>query len=558
MKKGSSTLKHLWMLFPITKWTYFQLAILGVINSLWATFLIILLNRYVSSDNPDDNYQSMAIYMMLFIASLFTSRYFQLMMIRLTSDSSFGFQSKIFQHLRYAGLQEFERLERERIYTALGDARLITTFPGYFVELFNAFTYVICGLVFIFYTSFISGVVMILLMVLLGFRYLLVQNNIRRELLNLRTLEDNYYRYIMDFIYGFTQFKMSTRRTNSFFNDFLDLNRRTAKVLNDKMLAMELNNNLIGYYSWYFILGFVAFVVPIYADIPRSSLMGYVTAVLFIMTPLIMLVKLLPLYTKIRFSLERLDHFMNDIGSIERADSDQQSKPEAFESLRLENVEFSYKSYDGTDGFTIGPLNLEIQKGSIVFLTGNNGSGKSTLVKVMTGLYKPTAGSVYLNDVLIESHNIQQFRSAFGCVFSDHHLFRDNYDNVDFSRSNKELHSLFELFKMDQVCSQAESLLELKLSKGQERRCALIYAILEQRDVLMLDEWAADQDPGFRHYFYTALLPEMRSRGKTIIAITHDDGYFDCADKILRFNDGSLSDVTEKILKSNLESRTLK
>ena len=61
---------------------------------------------------------------------------------------------------------------------------------------------------------------------------------------------------------------------------------------------------------------------------------------------------------------------------------------------------------------------------------------------------------------------------------------------------------------------------------------------LEDRPIYMFDEWAADQDPTFKRVFYTELLPELKSRGKTVIIITHDDAYFSYADRILKLEDG--------------------
>ena len=64
------------------------------------------------------------------------------------------------------------------------------------------------------------------------------------------------------------------------------------------------------------------------------------------------------------------------------------------------------------------------------------------------------------------------------------------------------------------------------LSRGQRKRLALVTAYLEDRPIYLFDEWAADQDPPFRRVFYQRLLPELKRRGKTVVAITHDDRYF--------------------------------
>lgn len=87
-------------------------------------------------------------------------------------------------------------------------------------------------------------------------------------------------------------------------------------------------------------------------------------------------------------------------------------------------------------------------------------------------------------------------------------------------------------------------ILNLKLSKGQKKRVALLLALAEERDIILLDEWAADQDPHFRREFYQVLLPLMQEMGKTIFAISHDDHYFIHADRLLEMRSGLLSELT--------------
>ena len=76
------------------------------------------------------------------------------------------------------------------------------------------------------------------------------------------------------------------------------------------------------------------------------------------------------------------------------------------------------------------------------------------------------------------------------------------------------------------------------LSTGQRKRLALVLALLRDRPVFVFDEWAADQDPEFRDAFYNQVLPELKRRGKTVICVTHDDGFFHLADREVVFADG--------------------
>ena len=81
-------------------------------------------------------------------------------------------------------------------------------------------------------------------------------------------------------------------------------------------------------------------------------------------------------------------------------------------------------------------------------------------------------------------------------------------------------------------------LTQTDLSTGQKKRLAMILAMLDNRPVYIFDEWAADQDPNFRRFFYTELLPEMKAAGHAIVAVTHDDSYFEYADRVLKMEYG--------------------
>src|SRR5205085_11904517 len=86
------------------------------------------------------------------------------------------------------------------------------------------------------------------------------------------------------------------------------------------------------------------------------------------------------------------------------------------------------------------------------------------------------------------------------------------------------------------------------VSQGQRKRLALLTAYLEDRPFYLFDEWAADQDPHFKNVFYTQLLPDLKARGKTVLVITHDDKYFDVADRIIKLDYGKLAEAETDLL----------
>jgi putative ATP-binding cassette transporter len=86
------------------------------------------------------------------------------------------------------------------------------------------------------------------------------------------------------------------------------------------------------------------------------------------------------------------------------------------------------------------------------------------------------------------------------------------------------------------------------LSRGQKKRLALVAAILEDKPIYIFDEWAADQDAASRRYFYGTFLPELRRMQKLVIVLTHDEGYDEIADRIIRFHDGKLISSTAEVM----------
>jgi putative ATP-binding cassette transporter len=96
----------------------------------------------------------------------------------------------------------------------------------------------------------------------------------------------------------------------------------------------------------------------------------------------------------------------------------------------------------------------------------------------------------------------------------------------------------------------------LALSDGQKKRLALLVAFLEDRELYIFDEWAADQDPLFKDVFYHRILPALKARNKAVVVISHDDRYFHVANQILVMEDGKLIRTERKRQAVPGEART--
>ena len=259
---------------------------------------------------------------------------------------------------------------------------------------------------------------------------------------------------------------------------------------------------------------------------------------LFLRTPLLSAVGALPTLLTAQVAFNKLNKFHLAPYQPEFA----HPQPRApWQTLELRNVEFRY----GDNSFAVGPINLTIHRGELLFLIGGNGSGKSTLAMLLTGLYQQVSGEILLDGQPISANNMDEYRKHFSAVFTDVWLF-DQLLGPEGQAARPELvEQWLERLKMSSKLELDNGkILNLKLSKGQKKRVALLLALAEERDIILLDEWAADQDPHFRRDFYQVLLPLMQQMGKTIFAISHDDHYFIHADRLLEMRNGQLSELT--------------
>lgn len=264
----------------------------------------------------------------------------------------------------------------------------------------------------------------------------------------------------------------------------------------------------------------------------------YSLTLLFLRTPLLSAVGALPTLLSAQVAFNKLNKF--DLAPFKA----EFPRPRAFpnwQTLELRNVMFRYQD----NAFSVGPVNLTIHRGELLFLIGGNGSGKSTLAMLLTGLYQPQSGEILLDGKALSAEKPEDYRKLFSAVFTDVWLF-DHLLGPEGQQANPALVEkwLGQLQMSHKLELQDGKILNLKLSKGQKKRVALLLALAEERDIILLDEWAADQDPHFRREFYQVLLPLMKAMGKTIFAISHDDHYFIHADRLLEMRDGKLSELT--------------
>lgn len=273
---------------------------------------------------------------------------------------------------------------------------------------------------------------------------------------------------------------------------------------------------------------------------------GFVLVLLYMKGPLEHLISTLPIISRAQIAFRRIADLSEQFNSPEPhlLLNDQGAPDKTINSLELVDVNYSFAAVDGSAPFRLGPVNLKINQGDIVFIVGENGCGKTTLIKLLLGLYAPQQGEIRLNGKAVDARNRDDYRQLFTTIFADYYLF-DDVVQGDMKIPQDAEQYLKRLEISHKVSITEGQFSTTDLSTGQRKRLALVNAWLEERPVLVFDEWAADQDPTFRRIFYTELLPDLKRLGKTIIVISHDDRYFDVADQLVRMNSGKVSTALE-------------
>lgn len=324
--------------------------------------------------------------------------------------------------------------------------------------------------------------------------------------------------------------------------------QRTADAIRDTQIS-SINTFIIaksfGSMLFFVVIGLALASQSVWPSPDAAVMSGFVLVLLYMKGPLEHLIGTLPIISRAQIALRRIAELGEQFSSPEPhlLLDDTGTRRTTVQRLQLNDVSYAFPAVEGSAPFRLGPVNLKIDHGDITFIVGENGCGKTTLIKLLLGLYAPQQGEITLNGTPVDAVNRDDYRQLFTTIFADYYLFDDvvQADQHIPDDANRYLERLEIAHK---VSVRNGLFTTTDLSTGQRKRLALINAWMEDRPVLVFDEWAADQDPTFRRVFYTELLPDLKRLGKTIIVISHDDRYFDVADQLVRMESGRVVSET--------------
>jgi putative ATP-binding cassette transporter len=475
-----------------------------------------------------------------------TNAFAQVTLARFSQATTARLRRDLVEKILAVPLRQLEELGTPKLMAALTEDILEITQATLSIPIFAVnFALLLGGAAYLAWLSLPVLVAMAVFASVGAFSYRLMIRRGFGHLTAAREGQDRLFRHFRALTEGIKELKLHRARRA----EFLDKDVASAAAVCQKHnVAAEMR--FIAAQNWNQLLfvaliGMILFLLPRMEHISPQVMTGYIIATLYLMGPLAGLLGSLSVFTRANVSLRKVEQLGLALAANPDGSGTARQAPaapqEPFETLELIGVTHHYYREREDDNFVLGPINLLLLPGELVFLIGGNGSGKSTLAKVIAGLYPPASGEIRLNGRVIGDGNRDDYRQCFSAVFSDFFLF-DRIIGMSRAGGDERARNYLDQLHLNHKVSITDGVFSTtELSQGQRKRLALLCAYLEDRPCYVFDEWASDQDPLFKEVFYSRLLPELRSRGKAVLVITHDDRYFSHADRLIRLDYGKMT-----------------
>lgn len=527
------------------------LVLLGIVSGLFNLGIISLINEMVQEvlNNPGNDYNMQLILRYLFfVAVWFISRKILLnYMIKLTQTTIWNFRVNIIKSIIQTDYRHVKK-NKSKIEAALTEDVIdISQATFSMVDLLISLVTIVAVFIYLAYLSLSFFLCTLLIVGFAALVYALREKQNTERNKRSKLLLDKFHTQVESVLDGFKEVKLDNNRSHELTLHIRKTGDETVET-NTQLYRSYLDNSMIGQISFYLLIASLGMFLGVYFGMSSAEIVTYLFTLIFVQGPLEMVMSLIPSLSLGVVAVDRVRSIQFPEDSKERfLEEEEVIQIERFETLEVQNLGFEYKMAN-QEGFKIENIDFSVQSGEIVFITGGNGSGKTTFIHLLLALMEPTEGEVMVNgEAAIYAKRKKAYRRLFAPVFSDFFLFDQLYGMSKFDL--KEINEYLELFELtEKVSFENNQFSSRDLSTGQRKRLALICSLIERKPILVLDEWAADQDPYFRKKFYLEIIPYLKSRGITLIAITHDDAYFNVADKVYNMVEGKCHFVSEKTL----------
>ncbi len=529
----------IWLLLKAS-WLNVSIAIFtGLISGGCSAMLIALINRAIS----DNSNASLVWYFGgLAILALLSGFVSQFLLIYLSQEAVYNLRLSLSRGILSTPLRNLEELGANRLLATLTDDVGTLSNTIFLIPFLCVDIAVVVGC--LAYLSTISGTVFVVvfgfLVLMIGTIQLLL-NKMRKFFDLAREEQDVLFKHFRSITDGIKELKLHSLRRQEFFTEELQVSADASRDYNVTALNTGAVAIGIGQLLFFMLMGLLLFLLPKFVPVSTPVLSAYILTSTYLMSPFQNILQRLPAIFRANTSVEKIEKMGLALASQSEINSVAKRVETAdWQTLELKGTTHRYPGEKEDSNFILGELSLKFHAGELVFIIGGNGSGKSTLAKLITGLYIPESGEILLDGQPITDENREWYRQHFSVIFSDFYLFDRLLGMTNHDLDAQAAEYLRE-FHLDNKVEVKDGILSTTaLSQGQRKRLALLTAYLEDRPIYLFDEWASDQDPFFRDIFYKQLLPELKRRGKTVFVISHDDRYFDIADRAIKLDYGKI------------------
>ncbi|EAJ0361127.1 multidrug ABC transporter permease/ATP-binding protein [Campylobacter lari] len=524
----------LWILFQENKFKIILFFIFSIFTSILGVLTLVFINEFLLKANLENSI--IIVYFMVLLLVFFASSSFVEFSLSIFGQNFiFKMQRRIVKQILDTNILSILNTTKAKILASLNnDVRSISFGLLKLPEFIQSSVLIICTSAYIAYLS-LEIFFLCLVWIICVF---LVDNFLMSKVYfyfkNARENDDALQKNYQNILQGHKELTLNPLRAKYYYENEFEKNALKKKKSSTMGNILHILSNNWSNSAMLALVGVEFYMALNYKFASLQSATTIALSILFLRAPLGAMIGSFPTLMMAKIALDKILN-LNLENYTHEFKIGQSSK--AWQKLYFKNVSFAYN-----EKFTLKPINLELKKGECVFLIGKNGSGKSTFSMILAGLFTDFKGDIFLDNEKITKKNIYEYRSLISAIFSDFHLFEHILEDDKFSK--EDLAYWLEILELNEKVEFIENTFNtIKLSAGQKKRLAMLNALLEKRDILILDEWAADQDPMFRKFFYTKLLPLLKQKGITIFAITHDDVYFDMADRILLAQNGQICEL---------------
>jgi len=520
---------------------FHRVAFMSIVTGLSNSLLLAIINHaanFIAKREITTQYFFM--YFIVLALFLYAQWFSMSEAISLIEEAVANLRIRLSNKLRHVDLSFYERKSVNILYNRLtGDNSALSNAIPQITVAVQFSTLVFFSLIYMAFISPISFFIAVSGILCGYFYFLMLSKKIKESTVDIINYETEYFGSLSSLLNGFKEIKINQTKSESLYKTLVNnaIKARDIKILLGKMQVRTMGAGRIVICT---IIPILIFIVPMYSHEQTINIFKITATMLFIYGPVTILFDVIPLVSEVNALLDYIYGLEKDIdAAIHQGKRHPEVSYAEFKELNINNLAFSYPKQKKSDAFSIGPISEKISAGELIFIIGGNGSGKSTFLKLLVGLYYPTKGDITVDKTLIDDDSYQDYRELFSIIFTDFYLFDQLYgiEGIEEEKVNYWLKKM----QMNTITRFKEGrFTNTDLSTGQRKRLAFIAAILEDKPILILDEFAADQDPVFRKYFYEVILKELKVMGKTVIAVTHDDHYFHIPDRVLKMDSGLL------------------